>query len=198
MTMNRNLTIYLLFIVIAFTTACQTNYAELPTYSGARQLQAVIEIPAGSNQKVKYNPATKAFENEKLAGKDDVVNFLPYPGNYGFIPSTEVGADKRGLSILVLAERTETGTVMEVIPVATLMLEKPTGDLYPVIIAIPARPSEQLIKAYNYASLTIEYPVVKSMLQQWFVHHNSAAPLKFIGWKDEKFAEKEIQRWMHL
>jgi len=181
-------------IISALFTSCQTNYTELPTYSVARQLQAVIEVPAGDNYSVQYNPATKAFESDK----NDLIKFLPYPGNYGFIPSTEVGSDKRGLSILVLAARTETATVMEVIPVATLMLEKQTGDLYPVIIAVPSRPSEQLIKAHSYAALTIEYLVVKSMLEQWFVHHNSSAPLKFIGWKDEKFAEKEIQRWMKL
>lgn len=196
--MSRLYFTFLLLLVTIALSACKTNYAELPTYSGARQLQAVIEIPAGSNQKISYNPANKAFENEKLAGHDHVVQHLPYPGNYGFVPSTEVGKNGRGLSVLVLGERAETGTVKEVLPVATLMLEKPTGDLYPIVVAVPARPSEQLIKAYNYASLSLEYPEVKTILLQWFVHHNRTAPLKFIGWKDEKFAEKEIHRWMKL
>lgn len=195
--MNRTTTILLLLVTLLLYS-CHTDYATLPTYSGARQLQAVIETPAGSSQSVTYDVATKAFVNEKLAGKDRVLQFLPYPGNYGFIPSTEVGANGRGLSTIVLAERSESGTVMEILPIATIMLEKPTGDLYPVIISVPARPSEQTIKATNFKSLSIEYPAVKQILQQWFIHHTYPNQLKFVGWKDEKFAEKEIQRWMNL
>ncbi|MBB6612311.1 inorganic diphosphatase [Pontibacter sp. Tf4] len=195
--MRRLSFLFLLFIVTALT-ACQTNYTELPTYSGARQLQVVIEVPAGDAYATVYNKASHTFEKAKVAGKDLIVNSLPYPGNYGFIPSTEIGAAGRGLSALVIADRAESGTVTEVIPLATLMLEKPTGDLYPVIICTPARPSEQLIKAWDFVSFSVEYPAVKNMLQQWFVSRSKTEQLTFVGWKDEKFAEKEIQRWMKL
>jgi inorganic pyrophosphatase len=189
----------LLWLLCTFCLiSCQTDYATLPTYSEGRQVQAVIETPAGSSHKVKYNRHTKAFENDKEAGQDRIIRFLPYPGNYGFIPSTEVGPNGRGLSTLLLAERAEAGTVTEIIPIATLLLEKPNGDLYPVIISVPARPSARTIDATDYATLTIKYPAVKSILQQWFTHHNSSYPLKYISWKDEQFAEKEIQRWMKL
>ncbi|WP_162427547.1 inorganic diphosphatase [Pontibacter pudoricolor] len=196
--MTRIASASLLLVFTLLLYSCQTDYASLPTYTGARQLQAVIETPAGSSHAVKYDLKTKTFINEKLAGQDKILQFLPYPGNYGFIPSTEVGANSRGLSTLVLAERIESGTVTEVIPIATLMLEKSSGDLYPVIITVPARPSERTIKATNFKSLSIEYPAVKQILQQWFVHYTHPNSIKFVGWKDEHFAEKEIQRWMKL
>ena len=189
---------YLILLLCFVFSSCQTDYANLATYSAANQLQAVIETPAGSSHKIRYNRTTKAFENETQGGKANVLNFLPYPGNYGFIPSTEVGANGRGISVLVLSEQAEAGTVLEIVPIATLMLEKYNGDLYPIIIAVPARPSEQTIKATNLATLSEQYPAVKSILQQWFVYHNHTASLKFIGWKDAQFAEKEIQRWMKL
>lgn len=185
---------FLLLLVALYLSSCQTDYAQLPTYSGAEQLQAVIEVPAGSGYKIKYNRQAKTFEKDKVKA----IQFLPYPGNYGFIPSTEVGANGRGLSTLVLADRMESGTVAEIIPVATLMLEKPDGDLYPVIIAVPARPSERLITATDYSSLSKNYPAVKSIIQQWFMFYDRSEPLKFVGWKNEQFAEKEIQRWMKL
>lgn len=185
---------FLLFFTTLVLSACQTNYAELPTYSGARQLQVVIEVPAGDAHTTVYNKATRAFEK----ASETMLNSLPYPANYGFIPSTEIEAEGRGLSAMVIANRAESGTVLEVIPVATLMLEKPTGDLYPILVCTPARPSEQLIRAHNYAALSVEYPAIKSILQQWFMSHSGTAQLKFIGWKDEQFAEKEIQRWMKL
>lgn len=192
------LTTLLLLALTIISTACQTNYAELPTYSGARQLQAVIETPAGSGHHVQYNTQAKSFESSGHRGQSDGIPYLPYPANYGFIPSTEVGADGRGLSTMVLTGSRETGTVLEVVPIATLMLEKPTGDLYPVIISVPARPSERTIPVTDYKSLSSQYPGVKSILQQWFVQHDPGRQLKFIGWKDEQFAEKEIRRWMKL
>ena len=188
----------LLLLGTLLLISCQTDYATLPTYSGARQLQTVVETPAGSSHTVKYNRKTKAFENDKEAGQDRVIRFLPYPGNYGFIPSTEVGTNGRGLSTLLLSDRAEAGTVIEIIPVAALLLEKPNGDLYPVIISVPARPSARTVDATDLATLSRKYPAVKSILQQWFMHHNHSYPLKYIGWKDEQFAEKEIQRWMKL
>ena len=59
--------------------------------------------------------------------KDRVVNFLPYPGNYGFIPSTmmseSAGGDGDALGYFSdFAESMTTGTVLEVIPIAALMM----------------------------------------------------------------------------
>ena len=179
-------------------SGCKTDFAEIPTYSVTRQLQAVIEVPAGTNHKIRYQRSTKEFVNDKEAGKDRIIRFLPYPGNYGFIPSTETDHAGSGLGILVIAESVPTGTVTEVIPAAALLLEHGTGDLEVVVVAVPARPSEQLISATDYKSLNSKYPVVKEIIQSWFANYNPTAQTKVVGWKDEKFAEKEIQRWMKL
>lgn len=185
-------------LLLLSLAGCKTDYADLSTYSNSRQLQAVIETPAGTSYKVRYNRETKEFVNEKEAGLDRVIRFLPYPGNYGFIPSTETEEDGRGLGIFVIAESVATGTVMDVIPVATLLLQHVNGDLEAIVVAVPARPSEQLISATDYRSLSQQYPAVKEIIQKWFAHHHPTAQTKVVGWKDEQFAEKEIQRWMKL
>ena len=187
-----------LFLLIVCLTACKTDYAELPTYSNTRQLQAVVEVPAGSNHKIEYNRQTKEFVNDKEAGLDRIVEFLPYPGNYGFIPSTELEPKGRGLGVFIISERIATGTVMDIIPVATLLLEHLDGNLEAVIVAVPARPSERVMDATDYRTLTREFPAAKDIIQKWFAHHNPTAQTKGVGWKDEQFAEKEIQRWMKL
>ena len=175
----------------------KTDYAQLPTYTGNEQWQAVIETPAGSNHRLIYNQEQKAFVNDKMAGQDRVVQFLPYPANLGFIPSTEINSDGKGLEILVLSERLETGTVAEVLPVGLMQLET-DGELQHLVVAVPARPSERQIKATNYRALSVEYPAVKKILEEWFANHNPTANTNFVGWRDERFAEKEIQRWMRL
>ncbi|GAA4444613.1 hypothetical protein GCM10023188_46820 [Pontibacter saemangeumensis] len=177
--------------------SCKTDYAELPTYTGNKQLQAVIETPAGSNHKLVYNQEQKAFVNDKMAGQNRVIGFLPYPANLGFIPSTEINSNGKGLEVLVLSERLETGTVEEVIPIGLIQLET-EGELQHIVVAVPARPSERQIEATNYNGLSVDYPAVKTILEEWFANYNAAANTNFVGWRDEKFAEKEIQRWMRL
>lgn len=187
----------LLLWSVLLLTSCKTDYANLPTYSGTKQLQAVIEVPAGNNLQLKYNHQTQEFVSDKNAGRDRVIEFLPFPGNYGFIPSTEVNKNGSGLPILVLSERVETGTVMEVLPLGVLQLET-SGELEPIVIAVPARPSERTINATSLATLSLNYPAVLTILREWFVNRNRSRNTKFIAWRDERFADKEIQRWMKL
>ena len=188
---------YCLPLLALLLVSCKTDYAQLPTYTGNEQLQAVIETPAGSNHRLIYNQEQKAFVNDKLAGQNRVIQFLPYPANLGFIPSTEINSDGKGLEILVLSERLETGTVAEVLPIGLMQLET-DGELQHIVVGVPARPSERHIEATNYRALSVEYPAVKKILEEWFANYNPAANTSFVGWRDEQFAEKEIQRWMRL
>ena len=51
-------------------------------------LNAVVEIPAGTSQKWEVDKISSQIEWEKRKGKYRVIDFLAYPGNYGFIPQT--------------------------------------------------------------------------------------------------------------
>jgi inorganic pyrophosphatase len=128
-----------------------------------------------------------------------VIDFLPYPGNYGFIPSTLVdepdNGDPQPLRILVMAESVPTGTVMEVQPVGTLVLDK-AGKVEHLIVAVPAKPSEQVMAAPDFETFSTKYPGAKEIIQRWFFHANPQEKIKVMGWKDEAFAEEQISRWM--
>jgi inorganic pyrophosphatase len=199
--MNKGLLRNLGFVTGAFIllSGCRTDYASLSLYSNAGVLQAVIEVPAGSNHQMRYDPETKDFVAARRAGADMVIDFLPYPGNYGFIPSTLVDEADNGyphpLRILVIAESVPTGTVMEVQPVGALLLDK-AGKVEHLIVAVPAKPSEQVMAAPDYATLSKKYPGAKLVIQQWFMHANPEEKTKVMGWKDEAFAEEQISRWM--
>ncbi len=186
-----------LTVFLASLTGCKTDYANLPTYAPNRQLQAVIETPAGSAHKLQYDQATKEFIADEEAGQARVIGFLPFPGNFGFIPSTQTNSKGKGLEILVIGESVATGTVMEVIPIALLQLEA-AGNTDHKIIAIPARPSEQLITANSFAELSNRYPAALEILQKWFTSYNPTERSRFVRWHDEQFADQEIQRWMKL
>lgn len=191
------LTLYLFLPLTWLLSSCQTDYTELPTYSANKQLQAVIETPAGNTGRLVYNKEKKEFVPELNAGQEREVDFLPFPGNLGFIPSTEIDKDGRGLEVLVLSERQEPGTKMEVLPIGLIQLEN-YGELRHIVVAVPSRPSERRIDAISYSNFSKSYPGAKAILQIWFTNFNKAGNTKFVGWRDEKFAEKEIQRWMKL
>ena len=180
-------------------SGCRTDYASLPIYSNAGVLQAVIEVPAGSNRQMRFDPEAKEFVPVRRAGADMVIDFLPYPGNYGFIPSTLVdepdNGDPQPLRILVVAESVPTGTVMEVQPIGTLLLDK-DGKVEHLIVAVPAKPSEQVMAATDFETLSTKYSGAKSIIQRWFFHANPQEKAKVMGWKDEAFAEELISRWM--
>lgn len=177
---------------------CGTNYAELPTYSTEHHLlQAVVEVPAGTNHVQHYDATTHQFRRTQRAGRDRVVEFLPYPGNYGFVPSTHTIPTRRyptgrPLAILVLAESQPAGTVLEVLPIGMLLLDE-GGSLQQVVIAVPARPSLRILPGVTtWAALLRNYPAVRTVLGHWF-QHRSATEVHLAGWKDEKFAQQQIQ-----
>ena len=174
------------------------DYSEVSTYSQAGILQMVIEIPAGTNRKLEYNSKTNSFVVDTLAGRPRVIEFLPYVGNYGFIPSTIMhesrGGDGDALDILLISESRPTGTIVGVIPIALLKLED-QGEIDNKIIAVPANPSERIINAASLSELHSEFPDTMSIIKQWFLNYKKTGSIKFRGWGSEAEAVKEIKIW---
>jgi inorganic pyrophosphatase len=179
-------------------TSCKTDYQNLPAFSENKQLQAVILTPAGSNSPQAYDAVKKEFRPATDAGLPAQIRFLPLPGNWGFIPSTkyrnEAQEDKL-LDVLVLSESVSTGTIQEVVPISTLLLNV-EGQIMPIIIAVPARPSEQVIAATYFEAFSEEYPAAKEILQQWFLHYQPEKKVRLAGWKNEKFTDQFIRQWL--
>lgn len=190
-----------LLLTVGFTACNQSEISKdfytLSTYSGDNKLRAVIEIPAGTNKKIEFEPKTNTFVVDKRDNKDRVIDYLPYLGNYGFIPSTysdpKKGGDGDALDILVLCESLPTATVLEVYPIAVLPLID-QGEQDYKIIAIPAESSLQTIKARNLADLRKNYPQVEHMIGQWFLNYDRGNALQLNAMRDAASAKLEIQK----
>ncbi|TGE22908.1 inorganic diphosphatase [Hymenobacter metallicola] len=178
-------------------SSCQTDYAQLPTFSPERKLlQVVVEIPAGSNHAQRYDPAKKDFLPVRRAGLDHIVEFLPCPGNQGFIPGTLLPSTNAPLQAIVLAETQAEGTVIEVLPIGVLTLDD-NGVLEQVIVAVPARPSQQILPGIaSWKSLTKQFPGAQQAVGQWFQHQGRIGEVRLVGWKDEKAADQQIHAAM--
>lgn len=191
--------IFLLFLAGCSKSPSKVQKAaSLQTWNADGQLCVVIEIPAGTNKKIEYNKVAEEFEQDVENGMPRVVDFLPYPGNYGFIPSTlmdrERGGDGDALDILVIAEHVPVGTVMFVEPVAMLeLLDR--GEVDNKLVAIPADIGDRSARLNNLDAFLTERPEMAALVKQWFLHYKGPNKMEFVSWKGRQEAIDEVERW---
>lgn len=178
-------------------TEKKINYYEVPAYVNDT-LQMVVEIPAGTNKKIEYNTETNLFFPDSLNGKERIINFLPYPGNYGFIPSTlsdkNKGGDGDALDILVISENQKTGSISKVIPIGVLRLID-EGEEDDKIIAIPADKKLRIIDADNFEDFVLNYPEIRKIINAWFSNYDKNNDQVVVtGWYGEKTADSIIKK----
>lgn len=186
----------------AFLAGCDSvnpgnKINQLPALTG-EGFQVVVEIPAGTNKKLEYQKDGKNFRAEMIDGQERRIHFLPYPGNYGFIPSTLMDADRGGdgdpLDVLLISESLPTGSLVEAIPIGTLQLTD-RGELDTKIIAVPLDSSLRVFPVSNFQELLLDYDPAKRIIEEWFLYYKGYGITELVGWEDEAFAWREIQKW---
>lgn len=187
------------YISLVFVLAqCRSNKSlySRSTFTTDEIVNYIVEIPAGTNQKIEYDPSAKQFKVDRINGKKRIINFLPYPGNYGFIPSTFSnplnGGDGDALDALLLSEALKTGTVIEVRPIAIFkLLDKGEKDYK--IICVPVDKTQRTINVSSFEQLKLNYPKALAIVETWFLNYDKNDKLESRGWGDEKEALSEIR-----
>jgi len=191
--------VLILFFILSLAACLKKNFSTLPVFSHNNSVQVVVEIPAGTNHKIEYDAGEKEFLVDQKNGRDRIIDFLPYPANYGFIPSTYMdparGGDGDPLDSLVIAESVPTGTVVEATPIAVLLLTD-EKEIDSKIIAVPVDATQRVIKATTFQELNSRYPKVKEIIEDWFLNYKGKGVMELIGWEDEQRALMEIKKWM--
>lgn len=174
------------------------NLLNIPSFSKNGHLQGVIEIPAGTNRKYEIDKTSGVMYPDLRDGEPRIVNFLPYPINYGFIPSTSMdkkrGGDGDPLDILYIAEHVPNSTVVEVIPIGLLLL-KDLGEWDNKVLAIPVDPSLRIISATNWQEFQMDYSAARLIIEQFFLNYDGPGVMTLHGWADEKAALAEVEKW---
>ena len=188
----------LLMISACNAPIVKKDYYALPALT-EEGVNAVIEIPAGSNLKLEYNPKKRQFLPDTLNGKARIIDFLGYPGNYGFIPSTYMGKESGGdgdpLDVLVLSPAQPTGSVISILPIGLLELMD-EGELDTKIIAVPADPAQRSIQAANFQEFLLRYDGARRIVETWFLQYDGIGKTEFRKWDDELSAMAEIEKWI--
>ena len=190
---KKRLFFFSLMMGVSVLISC--NGPEVPSSSKSANghFQAVVEIPAGSTEVREYN----FNKSEFILPENSSLRFLPFPGNYGFIPGTNHPESDRGtgkaLDVLVLSEREELGAVIEIEPLALLKLQR-NGKYENKVIAVPIEEEKNILDVKNYFEFQRDHYLCKNILMEWFLHVYQPDTVIFIGWENEKVTRGEIER----
>lgn len=156
-------------------------------------INVVIEIPAGSNNKIEWNRKKAIFQLDRVEPK-----IFAKPTNYGFIPQT-LDEDGDELDVLLITdEPLGTGIFLEAKIVGVMKFED-DGEIDDKIVAVPAddRNTGNAIKTLA--------DIPKQKIDQITHHFSHYKDLKkpgstiVKGWGDEAEAKdiikKSIERW---
>jgi len=188
-----------LLVVLIGMQSCGTSLRVLntPTFSEDNTINCIIEIPAGTSKKIEFKKESKKYIVDVRDGKDRIIEYLPYPGNYGFIASTysnpKKGGDGDALDVLVLCESLKTGTILETKPIAVLKLLDDGESDYKVI-CIPADEKLRTVSAETFDEFLKKYPNALQLIETWFLNYDPTDPIIAQGWGDEREALAEIKR----
>lgn len=189
----------LIIFGLCLLSSCKSSidYLQTDLKSEKGYYQAVVEIPAGTNSKIEYDKVARVFKPSLRDGKERKIDFLAYPANYGFIPSTfsdpEKGGDGDALDVMILSSTVPSGEVIEIIPIGMIKLID-AGEQDFKVIAIPADKKLRTISAETFKDFVKNYEPAKNIIESWFLNYDPADDTKIQGWADEKETEAEILR----
>jgi inorganic pyrophosphatase len=158
-------------------------------------VNVVVEIPAGSNEKWEVDKVTGFLEWERI-NEDSlrVVQYLPYPANYGMVPQTLLPADKGGdndpLDVFLLGLSIERGLVVPGRIVGVIkMLDKGFQD--DKLIAVPV--SGLFSEIETLQQLIEQYPGVLDQISLWLASYKRGGKVEILGIGDEKEAVRFLK-----
>ena len=160
---------------------------------------AIIEIPAGSNDKWEVSKSGDFIEHEMKDGRFRKINYLGYPFSYGFLPRTilskKMDGDGDAVDVIVLSQSTlKRGSVVK-IQIIGMIKMKDKGKVDNKILS--ASLDSKFSQVKNINSLTTMYPGIKEILNIWFSNYKGEK-IKIEGFEDKKITKKFISQTQKL
>lgn len=167
----------------------------LPATTPEGLVNVVVEIPAGSSEKWEVDKATGHLEWERLAdGQYRVVEFLPYPANYGMIPRTllpkELGGDDDPLDVFLLGPARERGAVVPARIVGVIEAVD-GGEQDDKLLAVD--PDSWFAEVKTLDDLRMRFPGVVDILVKWLAHYKGGDRMIVQGVSDETVAARLLE-----
>jgi len=164
---------------------------DYPARDAAGRTNVVVEIPAGTSGKWEVDKADGALKWEFRQGKPRIVDYLPYPGNYGMVPRTllptEQGGDGDPLDVLVLGPAQARGAVVAVRVIGVLRMLDGGEQDDKLLAVLEGSPLGEL---QDLAELQQRYPGVDRIVETWFAHYKGPGKIEVRGFGDAAEAQR--------
>jgi inorganic pyrophosphatase len=187
--------IHILLITLVLLAACSDKSKgqqeiepkhllhDYPAFNTDSTINAIIEIPAGTNEKWQVNKQSGRLEWEKENGKNRVVNYLPYPGNYGIIPHTLLPKDQGGdgdpLDVLLLGPELPTEVPLRIKLLGVLKLLD-RGEVDDKLIAVEE--GSPMYELNSIEELQTKYQGAAEIVETWFVNYKGPGKMESLGY----------------
>ncbi len=152
----------------------------------------LVEIPAGTNAKWEINKDNGNLDWEIKNGKPRVVQYLPYPSNYGMIPKTlsaeELGGDGDPLDVILLGDAVPRGEVVKARLVGVMRMID-DGEQDDKLLAV--LDGSVFADIEKLDELKDNYEGLLTILQTWFTNYKGNDQIEINSFGDEVEA-KEI------
>ena len=187
-------TMKLLLLIFLFTCnsldKIESYIHDIEPVSISGNINAVIEIPSGTNDKFEVSKETGQIVQDIEDGLPRKIKYIGYPGNYGMIPKTllspETGGDGDPLDVIVLGEQLQKGSVVEIKLIGILkMLDE--GEVDDKLIAVMVNNS--IFSSVNSLNeLKKSYQGVIEILEIWFTNYKGYKKIAVDGFENEQKA----------
>ena len=190
-----NITINLLGLMF-FGNACFSNpINDVPFKAPDGLYNFYIEIPGGTKEKWEVDKKTGVLKKDQKNGKDRVVNFLSYPGNYGFIPQTLSG-DGDPIDLIDLDESLGRGTIKRISVIGAMYFED-NNEIDYKFVGVSREGTFKHLDSIE--DLFFEKPSVLEIIKLWFLSYKKQGKMVFFKFLDRGEASRLIeaanQRW---
>ena len=154
-----------------------------------------IEIPAGTKEKWEVNKTNGKLEVQKSKKGKRIINFISYPGNYGFIPQTIAG-DGDPLDVIDLDPSAVRGSTTPLSIIGGLYFkDKKETD----IKLIGINPRGNFNDIANIDDLLYEHSAITEILKLWFLNYKKPGKMVFIKYlnklESQRIIEKAHLKW---
>lgn len=182
--------IVLILAILTLAMACQEtkSFDDLATFSKEGKPHFVVMNPAGSVEKFLFDNHKNGFKVKTTDGKNETIDFLPFPANFGFIPSTHSeGLDKGDLLYgFLISPSYSIQTMVDVIPIGALSVME-DGKENDIVFCIPDDKNERI----NIAEIDQVPEDMQTTFEMWLT--NGYGIDSVLNWHDSKYAAELIK-----
>ncbi len=163
--------------------ASKTNFISgYSTRNRNGTINVVVEIPAGTSEKWEVSGSGDAIVRDYTGSSPRMIDYLPYPGNYGIVPRTllpqALGGDGDPLDVILLGPALDRGAVVRARPIGLLRLVD-DGERDDKVLAVQM--SGPLSEVTDVPSLDRRYAGAAAIIETWFANYKGPGRIASLG-----------------